>query len=330
VGDLEYNYDADGRVIEKAGSFAQTNLPEPVSGNTFNADNEMTAFNGTAFSYDTNGNVTNDATNTYAWDARNHLSTISGGASASFVYDPFGRRISKTVGSTATSFLYDGLNPVQELQSGVPSANTMTGLGIDEYFQRNDASGASSYLTDRLGSTMALANSAGGLATTYTYDPFGNTTVSGSSTNPFQFTGRENDATGLFFYRARYYSPTYQRFISQDPRTNIGSLNPYAYTLNDPINLIDPLGLFPWPWGLPINIVLGGGSCGLVGGVVGGATGGAFFGPPGAIIGATAGNLLAQEICNDPCAGALNCNEDQMLPPAPPPSYGPICSEQHP
>jgi hypothetical protein len=65
---------------------------------------------------------------------------------------------SKTIGSTATSSFYDGLNPVQELHLGAPSANTITGLGIDEYFQRTDSSGASSYLTDALGSMLTLAN----------------------------------------------------------------------------------------------------------------------------------------------------------------------------
>ncbi|MGH7843422.1 MAG: RHS repeat-associated core domain-containing protein [Candidatus Binataceae bacterium] len=58
----------------------------------------------------------------------------------------------------------------------------------------------------------------GAPATSYTYDPFGNVTLSGSSNaNPYEFTGRKNDATGLHFYRARYYSPTYPRFIAQDP-----------------------------------------------------------------------------------------------------------------
>jgi len=242
IGDLEYDYDGDGRVIEKTGSFAQTNLPQPVTGNTFNADNEMTAFNGTVLSYDANGNLTAGASNTYAWDARNHLSAISGANTASFVYDSLGRRMSKTIGATATSFLYDGLNPVQELQSGSPSANMLTGLGIDEYFQRTDASGASSYLTDALGSTLALANPAAGLATSYTYDPFGNTTMAGSSSNPFQFSGRENDGTGLYYYRARYYSPTFQRFVSQDPIGFAGGdFDLYGYVGNSPITLTDPL-----------------------------------------------------------------------------------------
>lgn len=173
MGHPEYAYDARGRLNEKTESMATTSLPAAMIGNTFNADNEMTAFNGTTLTYDTNGNLKNDGTNTYAWDTRNHLRTIIGGTSASFAYDPFGRRMSKTIGSMLTSFLYDGLNPVQELQAGIPSANMLTGLRVDEYFQRSDASGTNSYLTDALGSTMALANPSGGLATSY--DPFGNT-----------------------------------------------------------------------------------------------------------------------------------------------------------
>ena len=87
VGDLEYAYDADGRVTQKTGSFAQTKLPVTVTGNTFNAANEMTAFNGTPMTYDANGNLTNDGTNTYSWDARNHLVGIAGSSTSSFVYD---------------------------------------------------------------------------------------------------------------------------------------------------------------------------------------------------------------------------------------------------
>ena len=59
-----------------------------------------------------------------------------------------------------------------------------------------------------------------------------------------QFTGRENDGLGLYFYRARYYSPTFQRFIAQDPIGFAGGdTNLYAYGLNDPISETDPLGL---------------------------------------------------------------------------------------
>ena len=108
VGDLEYQYDAYGRVVQKTGSFAQTDLPQPVTGNTFNAANEMTAFNATILTHDANGNLANDGTNIYTWVARNHLTAMSGGSTASFVYDPLGRRAQKTINSASTQFLYDG------------------------------------------------------------------------------------------------------------------------------------------------------------------------------------------------------------------------------
>jgi RHS repeat-associated protein len=248
VGNLEYQYDADGRITQKTGSFAQTTLPAAVTGNTFNAANEMTAFNGTPQTYDLNGNLTNDGTNTYIWDARNHLTAIAGSSSATFAYDPLGRRDQKTINGVSTQFLYDGLNPVQELQNGAPSANTLTGLGIDEYFQRTDSTGANDYLTDILGSTLDLTNTAGSIQTQYLYDPFGSSVATGGgSSNPYQFTGRENDGTGLYFYRARYYSATYQRFVAQDPIGFAGGdANLYGYVGNDPVIHRDETGKLFW------------------------------------------------------------------------------------
>ncbi|HEV3114034.1 MAG TPA: RHS repeat-associated core domain-containing protein [Gemmataceae bacterium] len=198
---------------------------------------------------DNNGNLTGDGTNTYNWDAWNHMSAISGGVTASFIYDAFGRRASKTISGTTTQFLYDRQNPVQELSAGNPpasvTANLVTGLGIDESFSRTDSSGAMSLLPDALGSTIALTNSTGGLNAQYTYQPFGKTTASGpANANPYQFTGRENDGTGLYFCRARYYSPAFQRFSTQDPiGFRGGTANLYQYALGAPTVWVDPLGL---------------------------------------------------------------------------------------
>ncbi len=57
----------------KTGSFARSNSPTPVSGNVFNADNEMTAFGSDNLVYDANGNLINDGSNAYIWVERNHL-----------------------------------------------------------------------------------------------------------------------------------------------------------------------------------------------------------------------------------------------------------------
>lgn len=64
-----------------------------------------------------------------------------------------------------------------------------------------------------------------------------------ASDNPFQFTGRENDGTSLQYNRARYYSPSMGRFISQDPAGFAGSgANLYWYGNGDPIDFVDPSG----------------------------------------------------------------------------------------
>ena len=196
----------------------------------------------------------------YTWNARDQLVSLSGpGVTASFTYDAVGRRKSKTVNGTTTHFLYDGLNVIQELNGTTPTANLLTGLSIDETLLRTDASGPRSFLTDGLGSTLALTDAFGVMQSQYTYEPFGKTTATGAaSTNAFKYTGREDDGTGLYYYRARYYHPALQRFISEDPiGFNGGDVNLYEYVENDPVSYVDPEGFgrfrFPrWPrWNPP-------------------------------------------------------------------------------
>jgi RHS repeat-associated protein len=178
-----------------------------------------------------------------------HLRQIAQGrtTTATFAYDAFGRRMHKAISGTTTQFLYDGLNPVQELNSGnTVVANLMTGLGLDEYFSRTASGTTSTFIADALGSTIGLVSvNNGPIATNYNYQPFGAMTVVGSTnSNSYEFTGRENDATGLYFYRARYYSPTFQKFAAQDPIDFMGGdTNLYALVQNSPANAVDSTGL---------------------------------------------------------------------------------------
>lgn len=238
LGNLTYSYDSLGRRTLVAGSFSQTRLPGAVTSASYDAANELTNWNGTAISYDLNGNMLSDGTNTFSWNARNQVATLN---SVSLQYDGFGRR---TKNLQNASFLFDGANAVQELSGSTPTANLIGG-GIDEIFARADSSGSFTPLKDALGSTIGLVDASGNVATTYGYDPFGGTTVSGATnSNPFQYTGRENESNGLYYYRARYYSPQLHRFISEDPLGFAGSgANFYAYAGNNPANFTDPTGL---------------------------------------------------------------------------------------
>lgn len=244
VGDLTYAYDAAGRRTSIGGGFARIEFPQPLASSTHNANNQLTQRGPTSLTYDGNGNLTGDGLHTFTWDARNQLSAISGGGlSASFSYDSFGRRKGKTINGATTEFLYDGANIVQEKTGGAPSANLLTG-GVDQTFMRTDATGANHFLTDGLGSTLGLTDQSGAVSTQYTYEPFGQTTTSGAaSSNASQYTGRENDGTGILFYRSRYYSPTLQRFISEDPiGFGGGDANLYSYVFNSPTNYTDASG----------------------------------------------------------------------------------------
>jgi RHS repeat-associated protein len=210
--------------------------------------NQLTAWAGASLLYDANGNMTSDGSNTYTWDSRQRLSTLAGTTSGSFRYDAANRRSQKTIAGQTTGYVFDGINLVQELTGAVPpptvQANLLTG-GLDEIFSRTEASGSTySYLVDALGSTQALTDSSGAFTTQYTYDPYGQTSSSGSaSANRQQYTGRENDGTGLYYYRARYYSPGFGRFISGDPIGLAGGINTYAYVNGSPTSNVDQLGL---------------------------------------------------------------------------------------
>jgi len=144
-----------------------------------------------------------------------------------------------------TNYVYDGLNPVQEKAGATVTANLLTGLGIDEFLMRTDGVGTRALLPDALGSTVALGDGTGTLQTQYTYEPFGYTTQTGqANSSSYKYTGREDDGSGMYYYRARYYHPRLQRFIAEDPISFMGGdVNLYGYVLGNPISLVDPLGL---------------------------------------------------------------------------------------
>lgn len=255
LGDLIYGYDSAGNRTNVGGSWARTGIPQAISSTNYNAANQQLIFDDKILTYDNNGNLTSitDASGAtlYTWNPRNQLSTISGsGLNASFVYDGFGMREKKTISGNLTEFLYDGINPVQEKSGATLLANILPGLNVDEFFSRTNVppSTTSHFLPDLLGSVLALADANGTVQTEYAYEPFGVTSTTGmSNNNLFQYTRRENDGTGLYHYRARYYHPALQRFISEDPiEFTGGDINLYAYVGNSPLNYIDPTGEVWW------------------------------------------------------------------------------------
>jgi RHS repeat-associated protein len=100
---------------------------------------------------------------------------------------------------------------------------------------------------DQVTSTTAISGHNGGTVQSAKYAAFGQVqAATGSSVNRQRYTGREDDGTGLMYYRARYYDSSVGRFISEDPLGYAAGVNFYAYVGNNPVNANDPLGLDPY------------------------------------------------------------------------------------
>jgi len=171
------------------------------------------------------------------------------------VYDGDGNRVSETVGSTTTKFLVDDKNPTgysQVMDELVNGAVTRTYTYGRQLISENQLIGTtwtpSFYGYDGHGNVRFLANSAGTITDTYTFDAFGNQIAStGTTPNPYLYSGERFDQNiGLYHLRSRYYNPLTGRFETMDPEAgnilNPATLHKYVYTQNNPANAIDPTG----------------------------------------------------------------------------------------
>jgi RHS repeat-associated protein len=201
---------------------------------------------GSTPSYDANGNLTNDFLHTYTWDANGRPVSID---TVSLTYDAMGRMVEQGSGSTYTQIVYSPtggklalMNGQTLLKARVPlpggGTATYTNSGL-AYYSHADWLGNPRFFSTPTRTTY------GDLA----YAPFGETYAS-SGTPDVSFTGQNSDTVGGdydFLFReysiqGRWVSPDPAGLAAVDP-TNPQSLNRYAYVMNAPTELIDPLGL---------------------------------------------------------------------------------------
>ncbi|MFB8796567.1 MAG: RHS repeat-associated core domain-containing protein, partial [Microcoleus sp.] len=212
----------------------------------------------TEYRYDANGNTTRKIENgtqetVYTWNLENRLIGVQTptGENISYAYDADGVRVSKTVNGVTTEYLVDKNLPyAQVLEESVNDALIASYVyGLDLISQER-GNADSYYLVDGLGSTRGLTDASGVVTDTYSYDAFGNLIASaGATTNNYLFAGEQLDPNlGDYYLRQRYYNPGVGRFTRRDTYegslSNPISLHKYVYGNSNPVNYIDPTGLF--------------------------------------------------------------------------------------
>jgi RHS repeat-associated protein len=250
----EYGYDLSGTRI------SETNTSRAITGRNFSYSDEdhLLTAGLVTYDYDLDGFLTaktdgSDVTD-FTYSSRGELLNVSlpDGRTIEYVHDPQGRRIAKKFdGATVEKYLWQGLTRLLAVYDGADNLLMRFEYADGRLPVAVNIAGNTYYLTyDQVGSLRLVADFAGNVVKSVEYDSFGNilNDSNPSFAIPFGFAGGLHDRdTGLVRFGYRDYDPNIGRWTAKDPIGFAGGdTDLYGYVINDPVNLVDPLGLWDY------------------------------------------------------------------------------------
>jgi RHS repeat-associated protein len=230
----------------------------------------------TKYSYDEEGNLVRKTSAQgndwiYEWAGNGMLKKVTrpDGKEVGFEYDALGRRTAKIYHGTITRWVWDGNTPLHEWKYGLkerpkvivdefgdvskdreePVDDLISWLFDEGTFKpagKLKGGAVQSIITDYLGTPVEMYDSAGKQTWGVEYDVYGKirkSSVGGAVDCPFRYQGQyEDEETGLYYNRFRYYDAHQGIYISTDPISIQGGLNVNAY-VHDPNIFVDVFGL---------------------------------------------------------------------------------------
>ncbi|NNF00940.1 MAG: hypothetical protein HKN25_18130 [Pyrinomonadaceae bacterium] len=233
----EFQYDADGNLIERKSNVSGSRKFKYSKGDKLKKQGKTT------YIYDAVGNLVEKRaaegpTSLFTYDSADQVIAITkDNQKVEFEYDAFGRRTLKKTKDNETQFLWDGdvlllENDTHYIHDGFVPVAKVSNSEVETYH------------TDYLGTPKEVTNESGEIIWQGNYDEYGkvNPVIEKTEQN-IRFQGQyEDEETGLFYNRFRYYSADDCRYVNQDPIGLFGNFNLYEYCTN-PVMWFDPLGL---------------------------------------------------------------------------------------
>ena len=269
----EYTYDNGGNITEEKVYDTSDSTPVLTATNTYTyGDNSwgdlLTEYNGDTITYDEIGNPLNYRDGiTFTWSNGRQLQIYTkGNTNVSYTYDSSGMRLSKTIGGTTHTYLYNSGLLIQEtignqkLDYSYTSNGQILSVKYTADVNSNETPVYYYYALNSRGDVVGLYDHEGKLYAKYTYDVWGNpvsvTNASGAEiTSPTDFANIQpiryrsyyyDTDTGFYYLQSRYYDPVTHRFINADGLVSTGTgvlgYNMFAYCENNPIVFYDDNG----------------------------------------------------------------------------------------